>query len=95
MSKKILVIHPDDNCSADRDLFEIIYEGKGYDVIVDADISDEELAEQLCSHDMIFFIWIVGDDGLMVYGKKRQAPIYDKRYSCASVKGQASAIYWW
>lgn len=69
MNEKNLVIHPDDNCSADRDLFEIIYEGKGYDVIVDADISDEELAEQLCSHDMIFFIWIVGDDGLMVYGK--------------------------
>jgi hypothetical protein len=45
MNEKILVIHPDDNCSADRDIFEIIYEGKGYDVIVDADISDDAITQ--------------------------------------------------
>ena len=43
--KKVLVIHPDDRST---DMLKAIYEGKGYDVITDPRISDdEEIAETL------------------------------------------------
>ena len=68
MNEKILVINPIDHCSGDRDIFKVIYEGKGYDVIEDADISDDELTEKLRSHDVIVFLRIVNEDGLLVWG---------------------------
>lgn len=43
--KKVLVIHPDDRST---DMLKAVYEGKGYDVITDLRISDdEEIAETL------------------------------------------------
>lgn len=42
--KKVLVIHPDDRST---DMLKAVYEGKGYDVISDPRISDEEIAESL------------------------------------------------
>ena len=38
--KKVLVIHPDDRST---DMLKAVYEGKGYDVISDPRISDEEV----------------------------------------------------
>ena len=64
----ILIIHPNDN-PVDSDIFKIIYDGKGYDVLDDADISDEELRSQICSHDTIVLFWKGGADGLIVWNK--------------------------
>lgn len=69
MKKKTLVIHPDDICSVNRDVFMTIYEGKGYDVIEDAEISDVELRAQINTHDTIVLLWSGGADGLIVWNK--------------------------
>lgn len=69
MPKKILVIHPSDICSLNRDVFQAIYEGKGYDVIEDAEISDVELRAQINTHDTIVLFWSGGADGLIVWNK--------------------------
>ena len=42
--KKVLVIHPDDRST---DMLKAVYEGKGYNVISDPRISDEEVVEGL------------------------------------------------
>lgn len=42
--KKVLVIHPDDRST---DMLKAVYEGKGYDVISDPRISDEDIAESM------------------------------------------------
>lgn len=68
MKEKILVIHPDDICSLNRDDFKIIYEGKGYDVVEDVEISDKELRAQINTHDAIVLFWSGGADGLIVWG---------------------------
>jgi hypothetical protein len=51
--KKVLVIHPDDRST---DMLKAVYEGKGYDVISDSRISDEEMVEQIKSHDKIIML---------------------------------------
>lgn len=51
--KKVLVIHPDDRST---DMLKAVYEGKGYDVISDPRISDEEVVEQIKSHDKIIML---------------------------------------
>ena len=51
--KKVLVIHPDDRST---DMLKAVYEGKGYDVINDPKISDEEVVEQIKSHDKIIML---------------------------------------
>lgn len=53
MEKKVLVIHPDDRST---DMLKAVYEGKGYDVINDPVISDEEVVEQIRSHDKIIML---------------------------------------
>ena len=63
-----LIIHPDDN-SVNRDIFTTIYDGKGYDVIEDVEISDEELRAQINTHDTIVFLWNSGSEGLLVWDK--------------------------
>ena len=68
-----LIIHPDDN-SVNRDIFATIYEGKGYDVIENVSISNEELTEQISTHDTIVFLWNSRSEGLLVWdndGKPR------------------------
>ena len=69
MKEKTLVIHPSDICSLNRDVFQAIYEGKGYDVIEDAEISDVELRAQINTHDTIVLFWSGGADGLIVWNK--------------------------
>lgn len=64
----ILIIHPNDNCSVNREIFKTIYEGKGYDVIENVEISDDELRAQINTHDTIVLLWIGGADGLIVWG---------------------------
>ena len=51
--KKVLVIHPDDRST---DMLKAVYEGKGYDVINDPSISDDEIVEQIKSHDKIIML---------------------------------------
>ena len=68
MKEKILVVHPDDICSLNRDFFNIIYEGKDYDVIDDGEICDDELRAQINTHDAIVLFWSGGADGLIVWG---------------------------
>ena len=51
--KKVLVIHPDDRST---DMLKAVYEGKGYDVISDPRISDEEVVGQIKSHDKIIML---------------------------------------
>ena len=51
--KKVLVIHPDDRST---DMLKAVYEGKGYDVISDSRITDEEVVEQIKSHDKIIML---------------------------------------
>ena len=51
--KKVLVIHPDDRST---DMLKAVYEGKGYDVINDPSISDDEIVEQIKSHDRIIML---------------------------------------
>lgn len=68
MKEKVLVIHPDDICSLNRNIFKTIYEGKGYDVVEDVEISDEELRAQINTHDAIVLFWSGGVDGLIVWG---------------------------
>lgn len=51
--KKVLVIHPDDRST---DMLKAVYEGKGYDVISDPRITDEEVVEQIKSHDNIIML---------------------------------------
>ena len=65
----ILIIHPDDICSVNRDVFQTIYEGKDYDVIDEAEISNEELRAQIDTHDTIVLFWVGGADGLIVWNK--------------------------
>ena len=65
----MLVIHPDDICSLNRDLFQTIYEGKGYDVVEDVEIYDEELLAQINTHDAIVLFWSGGAEGLIVWDK--------------------------
>ena len=65
----ILIIHPDDICSVNRDVFQTIYEGKNYDVIDEAEISNEELRAQIDTHDTIVLFWVGGADGLIVWNK--------------------------
>lgn len=50
---KVLVIHPDDRTT---DMLKAVYEGKGYDVISDIYISDEELVEAIREHDTIIML---------------------------------------
>ena len=50
---RVLVIHPDDRST---DMLKAVYEGKGYDVINDPGISDEEVVEQIKSHDKIIML---------------------------------------
>ena len=45
--KKVLVIHPEDSST---DMLQAVYFDKGYDVIRDPSISNEELVEQIRSH---------------------------------------------
>ena len=68
----ILIIHPDDICSVNRDVFQTIYDGKGYDVIEDVEISDAELRAQINTHDAIVLFWSGGADGLVVWNKNRK-----------------------
>ena len=51
--KKVLVIHPDDRST---DMLKAVYEGKGYDVISDPRISDDEVVGQIKSHDKIIML---------------------------------------
>lgn len=51
--KKVLVIHPDDRST---DMLKVVYESKGYDVINDPGISDEELMRQIEAHDKIIML---------------------------------------
>ena len=50
---RVLVIHSDDRST---DMLKAVYEGKGYDVINDLGISDEEVVEQIKSHDKIIML---------------------------------------
>ena len=69
MKEKVLVAHPNDICSLNRDVFKAIYEGKGYDVIDNVEISDEELRAQINTHDAVLLFWSGGADGLIVWNK--------------------------
>lgn len=49
----VLVIHPDDRST---DFLKLAYEGKGYDVICDPDISRDDLINEIRSHDRILMM---------------------------------------
>ena len=51
--KKVLVIHPDDRST---DMLKAVYEGKGYDVITDGGIPQEELIKAIEEHDTIIML---------------------------------------
>ena len=46
----VLVIHPDDRST---DMLKAVYEGKGFDVITDGSISQDELIKAIEEHDTI------------------------------------------
>ena len=64
--KKVLVIHPDDMST---DMLKAIYEGKGYDVINDPAISDDEVVEQIKSHDKIIMLGHGNPYGLISWNR--------------------------
>ena len=64
---KVLVIHPED---VSTDMLQIVYSGKGYDVIRDPSISDEELVEQIRSHDKIIMLGHGTPSGLLAFDRK-------------------------
>ena len=50
---KVLVIHPDDRST---EMLKAIYEGKGYDVITDCSISDDDLVKAIEEHETIIML---------------------------------------
>lgn len=64
--KKVLVIHPDDRST---DMLKAVYEGKGYDVINDPGISDEDVVEQIKSHDKIIMLGHGTPYGLIAWNR--------------------------
>ena len=65
--KKVLVIHPEDSST---DMLQAVYFDKGYDVIRDPSISNEELVEQIRSHDKIIMLGHGTPDGLLAFDRK-------------------------
>mgnify|MGYP003491792605 FL=1 len=65
--KKVLVIHPEDSST---DMLQAVYFDKGYDVIRDPSISNEELVEQIRSHDKIIMLGHGTPDGLVALDRK-------------------------
>ena len=49
----VLVIHPDDMSTY---MLKAVYEGKGYDVINDCSIGEEELIKAIKEHDTIIML---------------------------------------
>lgn len=76
--KKVLVIHPDDRST---DMLKAIYEGKGYDVINDPSISDDEIVEQIKSHDKSIMLGHGTPCGLISWNR---ATGVDRTYDTAS-----------
>ena len=71
--KKVLVIHTDDRST---DMLKAVYEGKGYDVINDPGISDEDVVEQIKSHDKIIMLDMVPHmDSLLGIGTLERSDI--------------------
>lgn len=58
----VLVIHPDDRST---DMLKVVYEGKGYDVITDMSVSEEEVVEAIKSHDTIIMLGHGTPSGLL------------------------------
>ena len=71
--KKVLVIHPEDSST---DMLQAVYFDKGYDVIRDPSISNDELVEQIRSHDKIIMLGHGTPDGLVAFDRKN----YEIRY---------------
>lgn len=65
--KKVLVIHPEDSST---DMLQAVYFDKGYDVIRDQSISNDELVEQIRSHDKIIMLGHGTPDGLIACDRK-------------------------
>jgi hypothetical protein len=65
--KKVLVIHPEDPTT---DMLQIVYLGKGYDVIRDPHVSDEEIVGQIKSHDKIIMLGHGTPDGLLSWNRR-------------------------
>ena len=63
----VLVIHPDDRST---DMLKAVYEGKGYDVINDGSISQEDLIKAIEEHDTIIMLGHGTPDGLLAVDKK-------------------------
>ena len=63
----VLVIHPDDRST---DMLKAVYEGKGYDVINDGSISQEDLIKAIEEHDTIIMLGHGTPDGLLAGDKK-------------------------
>ena len=65
--KKVLVIHPDDRST---DMLKAVYEGKGYDVITDGGIPQEELIKAIEEHDTIIMLGHGTPYGLLAVDRK-------------------------
>ena len=65
--KKVLVIHPEDSST---DMLQAVYFDKGYDVIRDPSISNDELVEQIRSHDKIIMLGHGTPDGLLAFDRE-------------------------
>ena len=63
---KVLVIHPDDRST---EMLKAIYEGKGYDVITDCSISDDDLVKAIEEHETIIMLGHGTPYGLMSVDK--------------------------
>ena len=63
----VLVIHPDDRST---DMLKAVYEGKGYDVINDGCISQEDLVKAIEEHDTIIMLGHGTPYGLLAVDEK-------------------------
>lgn len=57
-----LVIHPSDRST---DMLKAVYEGKGFDVINDVHITDEQLRKEIAAHDRIIMLGHGTPEGLL------------------------------
>ena len=64
--KKVLVIHSDDRST---DMLKAVYEGKGFDVITDGSISQDELIKAIEEHDTIIMLGHGTPYGLLAVDK--------------------------
>ena len=62
----VLVIHPDDRST---DMLKAVYEGKGFDVITDGSISQDELIKAIEEHDTIIMLGHGTPYGLLAVDK--------------------------